>query len=127
MSPVLKLCAKHGTYRPGSPSIPAGKCPDCYRADNRRRAAKQRAHGRTSMHWQRLKAEAKRIANYRCENCGRSEERWPGGWLSVHLKPGVSRDHRLAQLGDVAVLCLSCHGSLDAPRAHESHTGGGSL
>lgn len=116
MSPVFKLCPRHGRYQ--------GRCRPCYTADNQRRAAKQRAQGCTTAHWQRLKAEAKALAGYRCQDCDKPEERRPGGWLSVHLPPEFGGNHRLASSPDqLAVLCLSCHGSLDAPRARSSKGG----
>jgi hypothetical protein len=36
MSP-MKVCRKHGLYQPGPPSIPGGRCPNCYRGHNRGR------------------------------------------------------------------------------------------
>jgi hypothetical protein len=107
----MKVCSRHGLYLAGT------KCQPCYKEDNARRAAKQRASGQTSARWQRLKRQAKGAAGYRCPNCGALEEPTPRGWLSVHLNPDFHSGHRAATLADVVVLCLSCHGTLDAPRA----------
>lgn len=94
-------------------------CRTCARPDNQRRHAKQKAAGRTTAHWRKLKAAAKAAAGYRCQNpnCGKLEEPTPRGWLSVHLRPDFHGDHRRATLADIVVLCLSCHGTLDAPRS----------
>jgi hypothetical protein len=116
----MKACIKHGLYQPGSPSIPRGRCPDCYREDNQRRARKQQAHGRTTAHWRNVKAQAKSLAGYRCQNCGAHEEPTPRGWLSVHLRPELQGNHRQATPQDCIVLCLSCHGTLDGPRASQT-------
>lgn len=107
----MKVCSRHGLYLAGT------KCPPCYREDNARRAAKQRASGRTTGHWRDLKRQAKAAVGYRCQNCGVLETRTQRGWLSVHLNPDFHSEHRAATLADVVVLCLSCHGTLDAPRA----------
>jgi hypothetical protein len=117
MSPIMKSCVRHGLYQPGAPSIPRGRCPRCYAEDNQRRKTKQRDQGRTTSHWKSLARTAKQAAGYRCQSCGRPEERTPTGWLSVHLRPELGGNHRAATLDDVVVLCLSCHGTLDAPRA----------
>jgi hypothetical protein len=115
--PLVKTCLSHGTFVPGSPPIPNGRCPLCYRADKKRRARKQQAAGRTTGHWRLLKAQAKANASYRCQGCGKKEERHSRGWLSVHLRPELNGNHRVATLSDVVVLCLSCHGAVDTPRA----------
>jgi 5-methylcytosine-specific restriction endonuclease McrA len=120
VSPILKSCPTHGLYEPGNPSIPRGKCPACYRADNQRRKVKQRDQGRTTAHWKNLARRAKQAAGYRCQGCGCPEVRDSRGWLSVHLRPELGGNHRAATLDDVVVLCLSCHGTLDAPRAQGS-------
>jgi hypothetical protein len=112
MSPILKNCPCHGPYTPSKHG-----CPACYQEDNRRRTVKQREQGRTTSHWKKLARAAKQNAGYRCQSCGRLEERTPAGWLSVHLRPELGGNHRAATLDDVVVLCLSCHGTLDAPRA----------
>jgi 5-methylcytosine-specific restriction endonuclease McrA len=112
MSPILKSCVRHGLYTPNKHG-----CPACYQADNQRRKAKQREQGRTTTRWKKLARAAKQAAGYRCQNCGRPEERTPTGWLSVHLRPELRGNHRVATLDDVVVLCLSCHGTFDAARA----------
>jgi 5-methylcytosine-specific restriction endonuclease McrA len=120
MSPILKRCVRHGLYQPGAPSIPRGRCPACYAEDNQGRKVKQREHGRTTSRWRTLARAAKQRAGYRCQNCGAPEVRNSRGWLSVHLRPELGGNHRAATLEDVVVLCLSCHGTLDAPRAQRS-------
>jgi hypothetical protein len=118
VSPILRACPTHGLYPPGGPS--KGRCPTCYQEDNRRRTAKQRDQGRTTRHWKNLARAAKQAAGYRCQSCGAPEVPEPAGWLSVHLRPELGGNHRAATLPDVVVLCLSCHGTVDAPRAHLS-------
>jgi hypothetical protein len=118
--PILKVCCHPGCGRLVAPPYKqklGARCPEHIRADNLRRAPKQQAAGRTTAHWTRLKKQAKEDARYRCQNCGRPEVPNPHGWLSVHLRPDFGGEHRHATLADVVVLCLSCHGSLDAPRA----------
>lgn len=115
MSPILKSCVRHGLYTPNRHG-----CPACYQADNRRRTVKQREQGRTTSRWKNLARQAKQAAGYRCQACGRPEVRDSRGWLSVHLRPELGGNHRAATLEDVVVLCLSCHGTLDAPRAQRS-------
>jgi hypothetical protein len=54
--PILRPCAGPGCRE----LIELGgrnRCPRSYKLDNRRRAAKQRAAGRTTAHWRRLKAQ----------------------------------------------------------------------
>jgi hypothetical protein len=34
VSPRLKCCRRHGTYQPGNPGIPGGRCPECVREHN---------------------------------------------------------------------------------------------
>jgi hypothetical protein len=61
--PILRPCAGPGCAE----LIELGgrnRCPRCYRLDNRRRATKQRAAGRTTAHWRRLKAQAKAAVGY---------------------------------------------------------------
>jgi hypothetical protein len=101
----------------GRPLHPRGRCPRCYAEDNQRRKTKQRDQGRTTRRWKNLARAAKQAAGYRCQICDRPEIRDSRGWLSVHLRPELGGNHRAATLDDVVVLCLSCHGTLDAPRA----------
>jgi hypothetical protein len=116
---ILRICWLHGLYQPGAPSTPRGKCPDCYRADNQRRARQQQAAGRTTAHWQRLKRLAKQAAGSRCQTCGRLEEPTPAGWLDVHLRDEYRHlSHaQVTSTEQVAVTCKPCHGSHHAPEA----------
>jgi hypothetical protein len=108
----MKVCSKHGLYLAGT------KCQPCYQQDNAGRAHKQRAAGRTTAHWQRLKRLAKEAAGYRCQACGRPEQPTPAGWLDVHLR-NRTRSHNDPALttADLFVTCKSCHGSHHAPEA----------
>ena len=83
-----------------------GLCPDCTRADNKRRNAKRAAHGRTTAAWRRFRNA--NIASH-CERCGTGEQ------LTYHYKPGGVHSFNPA---DYSTLCRSCHGKQDAPRAH---------
>jgi 5-methylcytosine-specific restriction endonuclease McrA len=84
-----------------------GLCANCKRTDNKRRNAKRSAHGRTSAAWRRF-----RNANLgnQCERCGTSEQ-----GLTYHYKPGGVHSFNP---DDYETLCRSCHGQVDAPRAH---------
>jgi hypothetical protein len=101
----VKLCSKHRiTYQ--------GRCPECYRTDNARRARKHRAAGRTSARWQKLKKEAKLAAGYRCQVCGKQEVPTPAGFLDVHLRDEYRHiSHQAVDLEHVAVTCKTCHGT----------------
>jgi hypothetical protein len=111
VSPIYRLCSKgHGLYQ--------GKCEACYRADNQRRAAKQRAAGRTTARWRWLKQQAKENAGYRCQVCGVPEAPTPAGWLDVHLRDR-SRSHSDSSLtvADLIVTCKPHHGAYHAAEA----------
>ena len=92
-----------------------GRCPDCQRADDRRRNRKRVESGRTTAAWQRLRAAAIHRDNYTCQRCGVSGT---VKTLTVHLRPELGGNHRAATLDDLVTLCRSCHGKTDAPRAH---------
>src|SRR5205807_1486503 len=62
-------------------------------------------------HWRRICWQAKALAGNRCQSCGSPDD------LTVDLDPRLRGDHRAATLANVRVLCRSCHGSPDAPRA----------
>lgn len=104
---LARVCSRCGRI------AAAARCPDCQNKDNRRRADKTRHQGRTTPHWRRVRAHV--IARDKaCRACGTHEH------LSVHLDPKLEGNHRLATPDDCVTLCLSCHGSIDAPRAHRT-------
>jgi hypothetical protein len=108
--PLLKFCPRC----PCTIELSRRLCPDCQRADDRRRNAKRRASGRTTAAWQRLRLAALHRDGYACRRCGRTGTRHT---LTVHLRPELGGNHRIAALDDLTTLCRSCHGSIDAPRA----------
>jgi hypothetical protein len=119
----MRICPKHGLYQPGNPSIPRGRCPACYRADNTRRQHKQRDAGRTTYSWQQLKSKAKEAAGYRCQLCGQPEVRTPAGWLDVHLRDRTrSHSDKTLTVADVVVTCKADHGAHHG--AEGAHPGG---
>lgn len=96
-----------------------GRCAAHRRADDARRHAKQRAHGRDRRGWRAKVAAAKQRCGFRCQVCGRLEDRAvPGLRLSGHLPARFAGDHDAASSEDVVVAHASCHGSIDAPRAN---------
>jgi 5-methylcytosine-specific restriction endonuclease McrA len=83
-------------------------------ADNTRRLAKRRAHGRNTAAWQRLRLRRLKLDGYRCQM------QWPGCTgkaTTVHLHPRLNGDHRQAKITDLFSACSHCHGIVDAPRA----------
>jgi len=60
--------------------------------------------------WQRLRKAVLERDGHRCQRCGKPAN-------SVHLRPELRADHRLATEADCTTLCASCHGTIDAPRA----------
>jgi 5-methylcytosine-specific restriction endonuclease McrA len=93
--------------------------------NNRRRAsgqydrahAKQRAHGRDTSHWRKLRREVLARDGNLCQRCG-------GPGRSVHLNPALAGRHDLATASDCLTLCTRCHGAIDGPRAHANRPGG---
>ncbi len=65
--------------------------------------------------WNRLRAAAIARDGFACRRCGKAGT---VGTLTVHLRPEFAGNHRIATLDDLTTLCVSCHGSVDAPRAH---------
>ena len=119
MSPILRLCPRCGV--PKDEMTVNGRtrrrklCPDCQRADDRRRNEKRKTSGRSSASWQRLSLAALHRDNFTCRRCGKTGDRRQ---LTGHLDPRLGGNHRIAALEDITTLCLSCHGSVDAPRSH---------
>jgi hypothetical protein len=110
-----------------APPFPGGiaRCPDHYRADNRRRGRKQHAAGRTSARWKQLSREAKERAGYRCQVCGVAEEPTPRGWLDVHLRDesrALRHDDPSLTVDDFIVTCKRDHGA-----HHGTETPGGGV
>lgn len=111
---VLRVCPVSGCGE----LTTGGRCPQHRRADNQRRHAKQKANGTTSARWQRLVTAAKQRAGQRCERCGRAPaDADPGSRLSGHLDPALAGVHQAADESSITILCLRCHGTIDAPRA----------
>lgn len=105
MSPVFRLCPTCGAKGERS-----GLCPDCKRADNRRRNQKRKDSGRTTDAWQRMRLAAFLRDGYACRRCGVTGDRKT---LTVHLNPALDGDHLAATRDDLTTLCRSCHGSVD--------------
>lgn len=113
--PHMKLCSNCGGVfpleefaRPGG-GRRRSRCIACTRLDNQRRNAKRRLHGRKSDWWQRFK---RAYLGEQCERCGSTLD------LTLHFKPGGVHD---ANPANYETLCRSCHGSVDAARAHHRH------
>jgi len=92
-------------------------CPTCQRADDQRRNEKRKSSGRRTPAWERLRGLAIARAGNTCADCGKV---LPKALLHAHLDPRLGGEHRGATLEDITVLCASCHGSRDAPRAHSA-------
>jgi len=107
---IVRVCPKHGRHPAGQP------CPSCAAADTTRRNTLNRQQGRTTQHWKRIAAAAKQAHPF-CADCTSTLD------LTVHLHPSLGGNHRLATLDTVTVLCRSCHGQRDAPRAAEARRG----
>jgi hypothetical protein len=104
--PLARLCPGCGRVVTGG----RARCPDCARADNQRRGARNVEHGTNTQRWRKLRAHV--IARDRCcVRCGSSED------LTVHLDPVLAGDHRHATSVDAITLCRGCHGAVDARRA----------
>lgn len=67
VSPIRYLCSKCGTL-----GAKPGLCPNCTRADNRRRNHKRRDSGRTTAAWQRLRLAAMHRDNTPVDAAGSS-------------------------------------------------------
>lgn len=118
--PMRRICGCGAT-------IPAtyARCAACVRRDNARRHAKQRAQGKDTRAWDRLRRARLALDGYRCQDCGKRTD------LTVHLEPMIHLDfdlqlrHDLATIDDVVTLCRRCHGHRDAPRAKGGSARGG--
>jgi 5-methylcytosine-specific restriction endonuclease McrA len=53
--PLRKFCRRHGKYTPGSPSIPGGRCPDCYQEHSSLREWRRRRKIKSGYDWGRLR------------------------------------------------------------------------
>lgn len=107
---IRYLCPRCGTT-----GAERGLCPDCQRADDRRRNTKRRNSGRSTQRWQQLRLAAFHRDGYACRQCGVTGTRHT---LTAHLRPEAAGDHWRATLADLTTLCRHCHGTVDAPRAH---------
>lgn len=86
--------------------VKPGLCATCKRVDNQRRNRKTAEQGRSSSAWRRFRKA--NIAS-QCQRCGSGDN------LTYHYRPGGRHSFNP---GDYQTLCRSCHGSIDAPRAH---------
>src|SRR3990172_316096 len=102
VSAILSICPVLGCGR----VTRGGRCPEHARAEYLRREAKARSL-RSSRARQAMREVVVRIQ--RCERCGRTDD------LTAHL-PGGGWHPEEWWTGYV-VLCRSCHGTVDAPRA----------
>jgi hypothetical protein len=111
----MKLCANCGGVFPLEEfAAPAGgrrrsRCIACTRVDNQRRNEKRRLHGRKSDWWQQFK---RAYLGAQCDRCGSTAQ------LQLHYKPGGVHT---ANPELYETLCIHCHGSVDAARAHHRH------
>jgi hypothetical protein len=92
-------------------------CTNCQRADNRRRNDKRRDSGRGTQAWQQLREACFTRDGWICKRCHRVGTARD---LHAHLAPALGGNHWNATLGDLVTLCHSCHGTVDAPRAHNA-------
>lgn len=109
----LYACRCGGLHESGSP------CPARARADNARRQRKNQAHGVNRAAWRRRAQRVKQRDGMTCRRCGRHrDELHHNERLSVHLDPALAGNHDAASDHDCITLCSTCHGTIDAPRAH---------
>jgi 5-methylcytosine-specific restriction endonuclease McrA len=104
VSPLLRMC---GCGQLTSDRV----CPACRRADNMRRAAKQREHGRDRAAWRRLRLEVLARDGWTCRVCGSPA-------TTVHITPELNGNHDAATVDACVSLCRRCHGRTDGRRAH---------
>lgn len=106
---MMKPCLTCGRPSPGT------RCPEHTaqhsQPRNARRHRKQKAHGRNTAHYRRTRIQVLERDGYRCARCN-------GPANSVHLTPAMEGRHDIALAHHYLSLCLSCHGSIDAPRSH---------
>ena len=68
----------------------------------------ERAHGRGTQEWKRLRAARRHLDGYQCVICGSTQD------LTVDLDERLHGRHRGATLADCRTLCRSCNSSLGA-------------
>jgi len=107
--PVVKLCARCSAY-----ATHGRYCQQHARERQQQQNQRDHSYGYSSTHWRRMRQLARHYHPH-CQRCGSTTG------LTVHLDPALHGDHRSAQLDDCTVLCASCHGTLDAPRASRAH------
>ena len=106
MSAIIRICSKCS-----KPATHGCHCNYHHVNEQLQRRVKTHAAGYKSPHWQRMRGIALDQAGHRCARCGTRER------LTVHLDPSLGNNHHLATLEQCTVLCRSCHGMVDAPRA----------
>lgn len=108
--PVGRICRRAG-------GLICISCNRTCKLDNKRRAAKQAAHGRDRKHWTRLRTARLELDQRACQLC---QKGCTGKATTVHLRPDFKGDHDSATITDVVSACAHCHGAEDAPRARRS-------
>ena len=89
-----------------------GYCHKHKKADNRRRHAKRRDHGRNTAAWRRLRAGRLELDRYQCQRCGSAQD------LTVHVDPALHGNDAAATIDNLITLCKSHHRTEDAPVHH---------
>ncbi len=113
---MMRACAKCARAIPATERY----CAEHKRAENARRNAKNKAFGRNSAHWQKVRKQRLELAGFRCElqlaGC-------TGVATHVHLDPSFRGQHRAASVEFCRACCASCSGAVDAPRSAEQRQG----
>lgn len=71
-------------------------------------ARHERAHGRNTAAWQRLRAARRHLDGHQCVICGSTQD------LTVDLDERLQDQHRGAILNDCRTLCRSCNSRLSS-------------
>jgi 5-methylcytosine-specific restriction endonuclease McrA len=110
--PVVTVCGYAGCSRLVA-NRQAARCETHRREDNYQRRRRGLQHGLASAHWRGVRQAVLDRDGWRCQRCGARAS-------SVHLDPQLHGDHYHATIDNCVTLCRSCHGTTDAPRAHET-------
>lgn len=101
--PVYIMCGSCGRV------IERRPCPYCAPERDRRKGAKRVASGYNTSHWRKLRKQVLERDGHTCTRCGRPA-------TSVHLRPALRANHRLATADDCRSVCHPCHGQIDGGR-----------